>query len=78
MSSLRKFLLTIAMILLAVAADLMHWLDAPRVDAVSTPWSEQHYWGIELKNCRINYLGGLTKQVKFHICNPSGVVWAMG
>ena len=39
MSSLRKFLLTIAMILLAVAADLMHWPDAARVDVMSTPRS---------------------------------------
>ena len=34
--------------------------------------------GIELKiGGRINYLEGLTKRVKFHICKPSGVVWAM-
>ena len=33
---------------------------------------------IELEIGRINYLGCLTKQVKFHICNPSGIVWAMG
>ena len=34
--------------------------------------------GIKLKIGSINYLGSLTKRVKFHICNPSGVVWAMG
>ena len=34
--------------------------------------------GIELKIGRINYLGGLTKGAKFQICNPPGVVWAMG
>ena len=33
---------------------------------------------IELKIGRINYLGGLTKGAKFQICNPPGVVWAMG
>ena len=34
--------------------------------------------GIELKIGRINYLGGLTKGAKFQICNPPGVVWAIG
>ena len=32
---------------------------------------------IMLKIVSINYMGCLTKQVKFHICNAS-VVWAMG
>ena len=34
--------------------------------------------GIELKIGRTNYLGGLTKWVKFYICNSLRVVWAMG
>ena len=34
--------------------------------------------GIELKIGQINYLGSLTKWAKFQICNPPGVVWAIG
>ena len=33
---------------------------------------------IKLTIGSINYLGCLTKRVKFHICKHSGVIWAMG
>ena len=44
----------------------------------STPRGANTSGGIELEIGRINYLGGLTKGGKFQICNPPGVVWAIG
>ena len=48
--------------------------ETPNFDHPGSP----NYWGIKLKNCSINYLGCLTKRVKFRIYNPSGLIWAMG
>ena len=45
---------------------------------ISTPRGAKTSRGIELKIAMINNLGGLTKQAKFQICVPSGVVWVMG
>ena len=53
------------------------WKVNGRPPKFDSPWI-QHWWGIELKICRINSLRGLTKQVKFQIYNPPGVVWLKG